>query len=86
MCGEGRRGWVRKVPGGVGELVAVVDAVLFDSVPFAEEAVWGNEATTGPCAFVLGKDVFDDVGTVEDVVVACCDDLAGVSKWWVFLV
>jgi len=70
----------------VGELVTVVYAVLADGVPFAEEPFWRNKASARPGLFVFGEDVLDDVGVVEDVVVACCDDLAGVSKWWVFLV
>jgi len=74
------------LPGGVGELVTVVYAVLFDGVPFTEEPVLGNEASAGPGLFVFGEDVLDDVGVVEDVVVACCDDLTGVSDLWVCLV
>ena len=67
----------------MGELVAVVDAVLADGVPFAEEPVLGNEAAARPGLFVSGEDVFDDIGVIEDVVVASGDDLAGVSCLWI---
>ena len=68
------------------ELITVVYAVLFDGVPFPEEPVLGNETSAGPGLFVFGEDVVDNVGVVEDVVVACCDDLAVVSELWVCLV
>lgn len=69
----------------MGELVAVVDAVPADGVPFAEKPVGGNETSAGPGLFVFGEDVFDDVGVVEDVIVSGCDDLAIVSVCPVFL-
>ena len=64
----------------MGDVLACKDTVLPDGIPATEEPIFGYEATTiGPSFFVLGKDFFDDVGFVPNVVVPCCDELPIVS-------
>lgn len=63
----------------MGDILAWVNAVLFDGVPFAEESVVGDHVPTGPSIFVFGDHVSDDAGVVDNVIVSGCSDLSEVS-------